>query len=197
MSAPRVQRMAHLGKGAQVRQLASHAHLLNDVSKLPAPVSDRSRRGRLDALIVPTPRPASVLAGLIEVAARLHITIVALCSQQANFTQVAERIERTAGARGVTVSIDKDYALPHGLTSLTSSNAFLLANGERTSDLSVKRNAGLLLARLLGWRKIAFIDDDVTLTTTDLGRLADHLDRHQIAGMMCRDFPDNSVLCHA
>ena len=31
-------------------------------------------------------------------------------------------------------------------------------------DLSLKRNLGLLLARLHGWNKIAFVDDDITLS---------------------------------
>ena len=66
-----------------------------------------------------------------------------------------------------------------------------------TSDLSVKRNFGLLLARLSGWSKIVFIDDDITLSRPDIARLTDQLDSHQIAGMVCRDFPDNSVVCHA
>ena len=34
----------------------------------------------------------------------------------------------------------------------------------RSSDLSTKRNLGLLLARLNGWNKIVFVDDDITLT---------------------------------
>jgi hypothetical protein len=55
-----------------------------------------------------------------------------------------------------------------------------------------------LLARLHGWNKIAFVDDDVVLTqTSSLGRLAGQLDQHQVAGMLVRKYPDNSVVCHA
>ena len=89
-----------------------------------------------------------------------------------------------------------DYELPD-LNFETSSSVFAAASGGRESDLSVKRNFGLLLARLQGWNKIVFVDDDITLPRTDLARLADQLDNHQIAGMVCRDFPDNSVFCHA
>jgi hypothetical protein len=156
----------------------------------------RSRRGRLDAIIVPTARPASILSGLLGLAARLDITIIVLCSQQANFDQVADRM-RAAGARGIAIGVDGDYVLPGEPTSRTSSASFLLPNGGRASDLSVKRNVGLLLARFLGWHKIAFVDDDITLSGTDVGRLAYQLDDHQIVGMMCRSFPDNSVHCHA
>jgi hypothetical protein len=55
-----------------------------------------------------------------------------------------------------------------------------------------------LLARLHGWNKIVFIDDDVTLSRTDnVARLAGQLDRYQVAGMILWDYPDNSVVCHA
>ena len=33
--------------------------------------------------------------------------------------------------------------------------------GARNSDLSIKRNTGLLLARMLGWDRIFFLDDDI------------------------------------
>jgi hypothetical protein len=156
-----------------------------------------SRSGHLNAIIVPAARPASALGGLIELAARLNIMIVALCSHQANVDQVAERIEKTTGARGIAIGLDRAYALPGQLTTATSSGSFVEANGGRASDLSVKRNIGLVLARMLGWHKIVFVDDDITLSAPDVERLADQLDNHQIAGMVCRDFPDNSVLCHA
>jgi hypothetical protein len=55
-----------------------------------------------------------------------------------------------------------------------------------------------LLARLHGWNKIVFVDDDITLSRTDnIARLAGQLDRYQVAGMIVRDYPDNSVVCHA
>jgi phosphoglycolate phosphatase-like HAD superfamily hydrolase len=64
--------------------------------------------------------------------------------------------------------------------------------------LSTKRNLGLLLARLNGWNKIVFVDDDITLTdAAAFERLTRRLERADIAGMVCRDFPDNSVVCHA
>jgi hypothetical protein len=38
----------------------------------------------------------------------------------------------------------------------------------------------------------------VTLARTDnVARLAEQLDRYQVAGMIVRNFPDNSVVCHA
>ncbi len=173
----------------------SHAGLLRDASRVPLP-ADRSRQGWPDAVVVPATRRASALAGIVERAAVLGSTVVVLCSRQANVEQVADRIGRVLGARGIVVEIDDDYAVP-GLGLETASGSFAGPSGGRSSDLSVKRNVGLLLARLLGWRKIVFVDDDITLSHQDLARLAVQLDDHQIAGMACPEFPDNSVFCHA
>jgi hypothetical protein len=180
--------------GTPTSHLPSHARLLR-APRIPAEIG-RQRYGRPDAIIVPATRPASALTGIIELAAALHTTIVVLCSRQAKLAQVAERISRVIGARGIVVQIDEGYTIPE-LTFETSSSAFTTASAGRSSDLSVKRNVGLLLARLNGWRKIAFVDDDITVSVQDLAKLGYQLDYHQIAGMACRDYPDNSVFCHA
>jgi hypothetical protein len=157
---------------------------------------NRQRHSRPDAIIVPASRPASALAGVIDLAAALQTTIVVLCSRQAKAEQVAERIRRAIGVRGIVVQIDEGYRLPD-LTFDTSSAAFTSVSAARSTDLSVKRNVGLLLARLNGWRRIAFIDDDITVSAQDIARLGHQLNNHQIAGMTCRIYPDNSVFCHA
>ena len=100
------------------------------------------------------------------------------------------------GSRGIVVQIDDGYVLPD-LDLETITNLSTVARGGQLSDLSVKRNLGLLMARLHGWRKIAFIDDDITLSQQGIARIAHQLDSHQIAGKVCRRFPDNSVVCHA
>ena len=63
---------------------------------------------------------------------------------------------------------------------------------------SLKRNLGLLLARLHGWNKIAFIDDDIKIGQPEhFARLAGQLEFYQAAGMVVDEYPDNSVVCHA
>jgi hypothetical protein len=180
---------------APTSHLSSHARLLRAAPRTPVDVG-RQRYARPDAIIVPATRPASALAGIIGLAAALESTIVVLCSRQAKVDQIADRIGRVVGARGIVVQIDEGYQLPD-LTFETSSSAFSNANANRASDLSVKRNIGLLMARLHGWRKIAFVDDDITMSAQDLVRLGQQLDHHQITGMICQDYPDNSVFCHA
>jgi hypothetical protein len=180
----------------KVHQRASHAALSQDVSRVPAPPM-RSRPGRLDAIIVPASRPASCLQPAINLAARLGVLLVILCSKQTKADQVAERVSTSPGARAIIVEIGTSWEHPKFPTQ-TSSDVFRKPNGGRASDLSAKRNIGLLLARLHGWNKIVFVDDDVTLSRTDnIARLAGQLDRHQVAGMIVRHYPDNSVVCHA
>ena len=65
----------------KVQQRASHAALCQDVSGVPAPRVG-SRSGLLDAIIVPASRPASYLQPAIDLAARLGILLVVLCSKQ-------------------------------------------------------------------------------------------------------------------
>jgi hypothetical protein len=180
----------------KVQQRPSHAALSQDVSRVPAPPL-RSRPGRLDAIVVPASRPAYCLQPAINLAARLGISLVVLCSKQTRAEQVAERVSASPGARALVVEIPKDWSHPK-FPRRTSSQVFREANAYRESDLSAKRNIGLLLARLHGWNKVVFVDDDVTLSRTDnIERLGRELDTYQVAGMVVRHYPDNSVVCHA
>jgi hypothetical protein len=177
-----------------IQQRPSHANLSRDVSGSPPPPL-RSRRGRLDAIIVPASRPASCLQQTIELAAFLGAFLVVLCSLQTKVEQVAGRVARTPGARSLIVPIPNGWKHPRFPTQ-TSAAEFQKANANWESDLSAKRNIGLLLARLHGWNKIAFVDDDIT-HMDNIARLAGQLDRFQVAGMPVGQFPDNSVVCHA
>jgi hypothetical protein len=180
----------------KIHQRASHAALSQDVSKGPASLV-RSRPGRLDAIIVPASRPASCLQPAINLAARLGVLLVVLCSKQTRAEQVAERVSTSPAARALVVEVPEKWSHPKFPTR-TSDQVFRRANANRDSDLSAKRNIGLLLARLHGWNKIVFVDDDVTLSRTDnVARLAGQLDRYQVAGMIVWNYPDNSVVCHA
>jgi glycosyltransferase involved in cell wall biosynthesis len=65
-------------------------------------------------------------------------------------------------------------------------------------DLSVKRNLGLVLARLAGWTKLMFLDDDIYgVTEDDVAMLAAALEDHSVSALIPAEFPDNSVACHA
>lgn len=175
----------------QTKHVSSHASLLRDVSA----VSVSPASSRLDAIVVPAARPS--LQRLISLSAQLSVPLVVLCSRQAQADKVAARVEDTFGARALVIDVPDDYQLLDH-QPLTSDGAFRRASNERSSDLSLKRNLGLVLARLRGWKKILFVDDDIyQLQPRHISRLAGSLDRHPVASMASRYFPDNSVVCHA
>lgn len=97
------------------------------------------------------------------------------------------------------VAVDLPNANPLGITFATSTDSQLVAASPGwTRDLSTKRNLGLLLARILGWQRLMFLDDDIYQVTTDkVAELAAALDDHNISALIPKQFPDNSVVCHA
>jgi hypothetical protein len=139
----------------------------------------------------------SFLQSTIKLAADIDALLVILSSKQANVDSLADRPPSTPGARGLIVEVDEDWNHPD-LPRRTSDSDFVQAKADRKSDLSKKRNLGLLLARLHGWNKVMFLDDDIQKCKADsVARLANQLDFRQAAGMCVREFPDNSVVCHA
>jgi hypothetical protein len=51
---------------------------------------------------------------------------------------------------------------------------------------------------MVGWRRIVFLDDDITVADRgDLLRAARLLDTYEGVGLSIGGFPDNSVVCHA
>jgi hypothetical protein len=127
----------------------------------------------------------------------MGIFLVILCSLQTKPDQVATRVTNSPGARALVIPIPAGWK-HRSFPERTSAAEFQKAKADRANDLSAKRNLGLILARLQGWNKIAFIDDDITLSgSRSLTRLAGQLDDYHVAGMVVRDYPDNSVVCHA
>jgi hypothetical protein len=69
---------------------------------------------------------------------------------------------------------------------------------EQRSDLSAKRNLALMLSHMLGWRRIMFLDDDITgLRSGDVRTAVSLLDSYPAVGFRIGGFPDHSVVCHA
>jgi hypothetical protein len=101
--------------------------------------------------------------------------------------------------QGVVVDVDESYEHPK-LDFVTSKRDALNLSWEHVSpngDLSTKRNLGLLLARMLGWERIFFMDDDIRdLEASHLRDAASMLGPYRAVGMRAVDFPDNSVVCH-
>ncbi len=135
----------------------------------------------------------------VELAATLNCKLVALSSRWSIATEVV-KIARQYQAEVIVIDVrtwPRDI-LPHfRTTELLSRTKF-----NRTTDTSQKRNLGLLLARLFGWRRVAFLDDDINIPDPDDLRLAAWLTEEYPGVGIAIDptypsYPDNSVVCHA
>lgn len=179
---------------ARPRHHTSHATLLRSLPPVPAVTGNT---GRLDAIVVPAARRAHRLRHVIDLAVACETQLVILASHSCDLQEAADLVAATPGCRALIAHVAPEPA--SGLLGLkTSAEIFSRLSAGRQSNLSTKRNAGLALARLLGWRKIMFLDDDILSLAPDLvSRVAHHLERHRIAGLRTTSMPDNSVVCHA
>lgn len=170
-------------------QSASHAGLLDKSSSPPSKV-------QFDAILVPTYRPADRLEHAIDLARRTQILLIVLCSQAAH---AREAIEMASRANIDALALDLPPVVPLGIAFATSSDEQLTAASPGWArDLSTKRNLGLILARLRGWTRLMFLDDDIYgITEDDVAALAAALDDHSVSALIPETFPDNSVACHA
>jgi hypothetical protein len=159
------------------------------------PDSSSSPRRPLDAIIVPTVRRPSFLLPAAQLAAELSCTLVTLHSGKVTTAEKARR-ELPAKVDLLTIDVPREgrLRLPRWRTSdLLEGTAFA-----RRSDLSAKRNLGLLLSRMLGWKRLLYLDDDITgLKPHDIERASGMLDVHTAVGLKVNGFPDHSVVCHA
>jgi hypothetical protein len=175
-----LQRMSEICSGRQW-QLLAKAGSIN-----PAPV---------DAIIVPTARPAQYLRTAIGLAKLQRCPLVVLCSRLAS----AEATVRMAALMDIDVVALDVAALPPGLLPPFRTSAVLRGTRfDMSVDTSMKRNLGLLLAQAIGWERIVFLDDDITVPDAeDLNSAAGLTHRYAGVGLSIGGFPDNSVVCHA
>ncbi|MFI0418486.1 hypothetical protein [Spongiactinospora sp. 9N601] len=166
----------------------SHRHLLA-AGRPAAPL------GRVDALVVPTARRAAALRHAAGLARALAVPLVALCSRWASAAGAAKAADAAGAA---LLAIDVPEARSLALPALATTDLLADTKFERRTDVSAKRNLGLLIARMVGWRRIVFLDDDITVSDRgDLLRAARLLDVYDGVGLSIGGFPDNSVVCHA
>jgi hypothetical protein len=156
----------------------------------------------MDVIVVPASRGGYAVESAARLAIKLGAPLVALCSKKAVGDEVAARLAELPGCH--TLVVDMPHGYSHCIVpKRTSGKRYQVVEGD-ASDLWLKRNLGLMLARLHGWGKVLFFDDDISDSATGLGipvetarRLAAQLDDEQIAALTCRDFPDSSVVGHA
>jgi hypothetical protein len=181
-------------------QYATHAGLI-EPSRPPAPVAGAG----LDAIIVPAARPAKNLQTALGLATETGARLIVLCSLRAHADEVRTLLAEYKLPDAAAVEMPQkssEWPLRDFETTRWLHGAGKAVCGARSSDLSLKRNTGLLLARLLGWDRIFFMDDDIrwisadtVLSTVSLLGAAGY--GYRTAGMSVKDYPDNSVVCHA
>jgi hypothetical protein len=173
--------------------IESHAALLQQPTGAAA-IGPEPRR-QLDAIVVPTIRPWS-LGPAIALASDIGCALVVLCTTSEQAAQAIQECAPLAGDVLVTyVSPSADDDLPAFLTSEHPENDI---EPSCHVDIARKRNVGLLLASLCGWRTIMFLDDDIRgLTASAASGAAALTARFQAAGFKIGHYPDNSVVCHA
>lgn len=178
--------VAHPGERiAAVRHRQSHRALLRDLA--PSPM--------VDAVVVPASRPVQQLAVAVKVAEDLGARFVALCSRDARSAGLSAWIGERPGLRWLAIDIPNGYQHPwfdFATSQVTE------AKVKRLGDLSLKRNLGVLLARLQEWRSVFFLDDDIEdVDIAAVWRGAAALGVESVVGFPVDHFPDSSVVCHA
>jgi hypothetical protein len=166
----------------------SHRALLSDTPTIRYPA-------QVDAIVVPTARNVSALKPAIAAAAKLDATLVVLCSKWSAAAEVL-RLREARNVKLITIDVSR---LPAGVIPKFKTCEVLAGTKfKRRTDTSLKRNLGLLLARLIGWKRIVFLDDDIVLPEPlDLEDAAGLTDRYSGVGLAIDGMPDNSVVCHA
>lgn len=158
------------------------------------------RQASLDAIIVPASRPAVHLHHAVTLAREVDCQLVVLCSLKARAAEVNKLLESWNFTQAIVVDLPDGYTIPK--LDLFTSKSLSLGLPDNyvnpNGDLSIKRNIGLLLARMVGWHRIFFLDDDISeLQDSDIREVAGVLGPDYYAvGMRAVDFPDNSVVCH-
>jgi hypothetical protein len=154
---------------------------------------------RFDAILVPTNRRVESLSFCIGLASETRIPLIVVCSKRVNKDEV---IAAASGADIELYAVDlpmNPAAPPEGISFQTSTDKRILAvSSGRTRDLSTKRNLGLLIAKMRGWERLMFLDDDIYgISKAEVDALAAGLTHHNVSVLIPDWFPDNSVACHA
>jgi hypothetical protein len=179
----------------ELTHIASHRHLV----ELPAVTT--GALATIDAVIVPATRPDASLHHAAGIARRIGCPLVVLCSKGITAAAAAATVAQTRRPpRVVAVDVNGTYGKLD--VKLRTDGVRMATHGR--GDASHKRNVGVLLARMLGWRSVLFVDDDVfgmddaRLARTRSLLAAETPGGHvEAVGWSFEAFADNSVVCHA
>lgn len=180
-----------------IRQHGTHRELVGHDESGRSPHADALG---LDAIIVPGTRPAAYLDHAVTLARAAKCSLVILCSHYLHGHEVKEYLDARSFRGAIVIDLPSGYSHPlfNFRRLLEIKDQLPPVCGNHVTDLSMKRNIGLVLAKMLGWQRIFFLDDDIRdISYIDLQRTVDMLGSYSAAGMWVTEFPDNSIVCHA
>ena len=156
-------------------------------------VSETAYPSDIDAIVTPAGRSGSHLTSLATLSGETGVPLIILSSKGATPDSVCRQLANTSTVWG---GIDIPDGYTHPLLDLPADSCVPdFARAKSDSDLSLKRNVGLLLGRTIG-NKIFFADDDMTFTRQQLGYVGQLLSTYAIAGFRSRYFPDRGLVDH-
>lgn len=149
----------------------------------------------VDAIIVPTFRSAEQVRTAVELASQARCRLLLLYTNEfpAGLSDVLEGLEQDEVTPLVVRSDMRDDHLLDLGADLPLSFAAPAA-----LDISRKRNLGLLIGRMCGWRRVLLLDDDIRrINIGKLSAAAALLDTYPVVGLQVIKYPDASVVGHA
>jgi hypothetical protein len=175
----------------------SHRSLVKPAVRSAADLVDVSR-APCDAVLVPSHLHPERLGTAADLAARLACVLIVVCTTGRQ-TSIASPLRRRLRQLRTTWVLAFDWPAPMPLRGLLTPRE-AGATSVKHKDVAAKRNTGLALARMLGWRRMLFLDDDVRGLSASSVRAAcrrlGDAGRQAVSWHLCR-FEDNSVVCHA
>ncbi|MBP2706269.1 hypothetical protein JOL79_20880 [Microbispora sp. RL4-1S] len=169
----------------------SHRHLVDLLDAF-----EPATPGRVDAIVVPTIRHPRWLGHAVRLATALRCPLVSLHSRR---WSSAEQAAALMPPDVDFIAIDVGPAVQTlNMPEFRTDRLLHDTPFHRPTDLGVKRNIGLLLARRMAWERVVFLDDDIEVGGhEEVARAAGLLDTYDAVGMHIGGYPDNSVVCHA
>jgi len=181
---------AHEGEVPKPFGLSSYSHLLH----FPERPESAQTSGAVDAIIVPTVRSAQQLSSAVDLASQLRCELIALYTDRLpdGLSSVLAKL-KPGSATEVALSSDperRELDLGPVISQRWPSDC--------ATDISRKRNLGLLIGRACGWTRMLFLDDDIRRINAEKVRPAAALiDRYPVVGLQVKKYPDASVVRHA
>jgi hypothetical protein len=158
-------------------------------------VEESTPSAKIDAIIVPTARQVAYLKEAAAAALSLGCPLVTLHSRKwTSAGAAAAQLDPAIDLIAIDMPVSGHLRLPELKTSRLLAGTMF----ERRTDVSSKRNLGLILSHMLRWERVLFLDDDIRVPNPDhLSGAASLLDTHVAVGLGLGGFPDNSMVCHA